>query len=50
MIADAGGYSETITAAYEEKMRVYASEAVQTSYGLAQSQWGITINENSPVV
>lgn len=50
LIVEAGGYKEGITAAYEEKMRVYASAAVRTSYGLATSQFNITIDENSATV
>ncbi|KAI2631199.1 hypothetical protein GGS21DRAFT_540047 [Xylaria nigripes] len=47
LLAEAGGFSDGVTAAYEKKMRVYASEAVATSYGLAQHQFGITIDENT---
>jgi 2-polyprenyl-6-methoxyphenol hydroxylase-like FAD-dependent oxidoreductase len=50
LLAEAGGYKDGVTAAYEEKMRVYASEAVATSYGLATSQFGIHIDENTPTV
>lgn len=41
---------EGVTAAYEREMRVYASEAVRTSYGMAKSQFGIEIDESSPTV
>ena len=47
LLAEAGGYSEGVTAAYEKEMRVYASEAVQASYGMAKGQWGIDIGEDT---
>jgi len=50
LITEAGGFSEGITAAYEKEMRVYASEAVGISYGLASAQFGISIDENSSTV
>jgi 2-polyprenyl-6-methoxyphenol hydroxylase-like FAD-dependent oxidoreductase len=50
LLTEAGGYQEGITAAYEKEMRVYASEAVRTSYGLAHIQMGVTIDENSATV
>ncbi|KAI1820866.1 hypothetical protein F4861DRAFT_35407 [Xylaria intraflava] len=50
LLAEAGGYNDGITAAYEKKMRVYASEAVKTSYGLARGQFGVTIDENTPTI
>lgn len=51
LLAEAGGWSDGVTAAYEKEMRVYGSEAVATSYGLATSQFGVTINEEtSPTV
>jgi 2-polyprenyl-6-methoxyphenol hydroxylase-like FAD-dependent oxidoreductase len=50
LLTEAGGYKEGITAAYEKDMRVYASEAVRTSYGLAHTQMGVTIDENSATV
>jgi 2-polyprenyl-6-methoxyphenol hydroxylase-like FAD-dependent oxidoreductase len=50
LIAEAGGFKDGVTAAYEKEMRVYASEAVRHSYGLATSQFGIHINENSNTV
>lgn len=45
-----GGSVEGVTAAYEREMRVYASEAVRTSYGMAKSQFGIEIDESTPTV
>ncbi|WVQ69250.1 uncharacterized protein L199_007467 [Kwoniella botswanensis] len=51
LIREAGGYREGLTREYEEKMRVYASEAVAISYGLAEKQFGIRIDEEtSPTV
>ncbi|KAI0905829.1 hypothetical protein F4824DRAFT_49963 [Ustulina deusta] len=50
LLAEAGGYSDGVTAAYEKEMRVFASAAVATSYGLAKSQFGITIDENTPTI
>jgi 2-polyprenyl-6-methoxyphenol hydroxylase-like FAD-dependent oxidoreductase len=50
LLAEAGGYKEGVTAAYEKEMRVYASEAVGISYGLAKSQFGVSINENSVTI
>ncbi|KAF3916660.1 hypothetical protein ABW20_dc0104929 [Dactylellina cionopaga] len=50
LIAEAGGYKEGLTAAYEKEMRVYGSEAVAQSYGLAKGSFGINIDENSVTV
>ncbi|KAL9028040.1 MAG: hypothetical protein Q9196_003534 [Gyalolechia fulgens] len=50
LIVGANGYKEGVTAAYEKEMRVYASEAVAISYGLAKDQLGISIDQNSPTV
>lgn len=50
LLAESGGFSDGVTAAYEKKMRVYASEAVGISYGLATGQFGITIDENTPTI
>ncbi|KAI1841469.1 hypothetical protein JX266_012309 [Neoarthrinium moseri] len=47
LLAAEGGWKEGVTAAYEKEMRVYGSEAVKMSYGMATSQFGVTINENS---
>lgn len=44
LLGEAGGFAEGVTAAYEKEMRVYASEAVRTSYGGAESRWGIKID------
>ncbi|KAL9082485.1 MAG: hypothetical protein Q9165_008881 [Trypethelium subeluteriae] len=50
LIAEAGGYKDGVTAAYEKEMRVYASEAVKASYGMATAQYDVTLDENSPTV
>jgi 2-polyprenyl-6-methoxyphenol hydroxylase-like FAD-dependent oxidoreductase len=50
LLAEAGGWKEGLTAAYEKEMRVYASEAVRGSYGMATKQFGVNIDENSPTV
>jgi len=50
LLAEAGGYRDGVTAAYEKEMRVYASEAVRSSYGGATTQFGVFIDENSPTV
>jgi 2-polyprenyl-6-methoxyphenol hydroxylase-like FAD-dependent oxidoreductase len=50
LLAKAGGYQSDVTAAYEGKMRIYASEAVKASYGMAKAQFGISITENSKTV
>jgi len=50
LLAEAGGYEDGVTAAYEKEMRVYASEAVAASYGMAKVQFGVTIDENSKTV
>ena len=50
LLAEAGGYQDGVTAEYEKGMRVYASEAVRTSYGFAKTQFRVSIDENSPTV
>ena len=47
LLRDAGGYKEGVTAAYEKSMRVYGSDAVRKSYGLAVPLMGISIDESS---
>ncbi|KAF2767176.1 FAD-binding domain protein [Teratosphaeria nubilosa] len=47
LIVEKGGFAYGITAAYEEQMRVYASDAVANSYGMATEQFGIIIHEDS---
>ncbi|TKA70819.1 hypothetical protein B0A55_07430 [Friedmanniomyces simplex] len=50
LLVEAGGYAEGITERYEREMRVYASEAVRSSYGMAKMQFGIVLDEKSPTV
>lgn len=51
LLAEAGGYRPGLTEEYEQKMRVYGSEAVRQSYGMATSQFGVLIDEKtSPTV
>lgn len=51
LLGEAGGYAANITATYEKKMRVYASQAVAYSYGHATRQFGVNIDETtSPTV
>lgn len=38
-----------VTAAYEKEMRVYATEAVKASYGMATKQFGVNL-ENAPTI
>jgi len=47
LLHDAGGYYKGVTADYEKTMRVYASEAVATSYGFAAKQMGVHIDEST---
>jgi hypothetical protein len=39
-----------MTEAYEKEMRVYGSEAVKTSDGIAHGNMGITTDKNSKTV
>ena len=41
LLAEAGGYKEGVTEAYEREMRIYASEAVRTSYRLMDGMYKI---------
>ncbi|PPJ57247.1 hypothetical protein CBER1_02800 [Cercospora berteroae] len=47
LLREAGGWAEDITASYEKQMRIYASEAVAISYGLATTGLGIKIDEET---
>ncbi|KAH7127363.1 hypothetical protein EDB81DRAFT_141120 [Dactylonectria macrodidyma] len=47
LLREAGGYKDGVTAAYEEEMRVYGSEAVNKSYTTAASSFGISIDEET---
>ncbi|WWC86918.1 uncharacterized protein L201_001797 [Kwoniella dendrophila CBS 6074] len=51
LLEESNGYRNGLTKEYEEKMKVYANEAVNQSYSTAVKQFGIHIDEeNSPVV
>ncbi len=50
LLREAGGNKPGVTAEYEKGMRVYASEAVKYSYGMATKQFQSTIDEKSEVV
>jgi len=50
LLTQAKGYQDGVTAAYETEMKVYASEAVKSSYGMAKGQFGVIIDENSATV
>ena len=50
LLAEAGGFADDVAKRYESEMRLYASEAVATSYGLAKSQFNIVIDENSDTI
>lgn len=50
LIHEAGGYREGLTAEYEEKMRVYASEAVRMSSKFASMAWDMKIDEDTPTI
>jgi 2-polyprenyl-6-methoxyphenol hydroxylase-like FAD-dependent oxidoreductase len=50
LLAEAGGYREGVTEAYEKEMKIYASEAVRQSYAQASDQFGTKIDENTLVV
>jgi hypothetical protein len=41
LIGEAGGYKAGLTEEYEKGMRVYASEAVKTSWGMAKKQFEV---------
>ena len=47
LIVEAGGFSDGVTKDFEAKMRVYGSEAVKASYGMATSQFGVLIDEQT---
>jgi 2-polyprenyl-6-methoxyphenol hydroxylase-like FAD-dependent oxidoreductase len=47
LLTEAGGYADGITEAYEKEMRIYGSEAVKTSYGIAKLVFNILINEDT---
>lgn len=47
LLAKSDGHIDSVTAEYEASMRVYASEAVAASYGMASKQLGLSIEEDS---
>jgi len=50
LLAEEGGCKDGVTAAYEKEMRVYASEAVKSSFGQASTMFNVRIDENTPTV
>lgn len=50
LLRDAGGYADGVTAAYEQGMRVYGSEAVKTSYGQATKAFNVQIDDSTPTI
>ncbi|KIV90523.1 hypothetical protein PV10_07820 [Exophiala mesophila] len=50
LLHDAGGYAPSVTAAYEKGMRVYASEAVKSSYGMATKAFSAQIDDSTKTV
>ncbi|KAK5687100.1 hypothetical protein LTS10_001237 [Elasticomyces elasticus] len=50
LLGESGGYAKDVTEQYEKVMRVYGSEAVASSYGMATMQFGVRIDENTPTV
>ncbi|TVY22337.1 putative FAD-dependent monooxygenase [Lachnellula hyalina] len=50
LLGEKGGWEKGVTEVYERGMREYASEAVRASYGMARTQFGIHIDDNSTTV
>ncbi|OAP62644.1 hypothetical protein AYL99_01871 [Fonsecaea erecta] len=50
LLREAGGFKEGVTAAYEKEMRVYASDAVRASYGMATKAFQVHIDESSQTI
>ena len=50
LLAEAGGFQENVTEAYEKEMRVYASEMVKQGYAMASGQFGIEIDDSTPTI
>ena len=50
LLAEAGGYKEGVTGAYEKEMRVYASEQVKKSYAQSVDSFGVKIGKLTPVI
>ncbi len=47
LLAEAGGRIDGVTKEYEDQMRIYATEAVKSSYGMATKQFGVLIDEKT---
>jgi 2-polyprenyl-6-methoxyphenol hydroxylase-like FAD-dependent oxidoreductase len=47
LLREAGGCRDGLTADYEKQMKVYGSEAVKTSYKIAQGAFGASIDEDT---
>ena len=51
LLAQNEGWKDGVTRDYEKEMRVYGTQAVKSSYGMATSAFGVSIDEKtSPVV
>ncbi|ETI20875.1 hypothetical protein G647_07218 [Cladophialophora carrionii CBS 160.54] len=50
LLREAGGNTPGLTAEYERQMRVYASEAVRSSYGMATKQFQVNVDDLSEVI
>ncbi|KAF1952164.1 FAD/NAD(P)-binding domain-containing protein [Byssothecium circinans] len=50
LLAEAGGFKEGVTAAYEKEMRVYGSAAVKASYAQAEGAFGAKIDASTPTI
>jgi 2-polyprenyl-6-methoxyphenol hydroxylase-like FAD-dependent oxidoreductase len=50
LLAEAGGFKEGVTGAYEKEMRGYAGGMVKQSFGMASKQFGVTIDASTPTI
>ncbi|KAK5056050.1 hypothetical protein LTR84_012601 [Exophiala bonariae] len=50
LLHEAGGYAPGVTAEYEKEMRVYGSEAVKSSYGMATKAFSVQIDDSTPTI
>ena len=50
LLAEAGGFKEGVTEAYEKEMRVYASDMVQKSFAFIQGQFGVKIDDSTSTI
>jgi hypothetical protein len=50
LLAEAGGFKEGVTEAYEKEMRGYAGGMVKQSFGMASKQFGVTIDASTPTI